>query len=88
MVTKTQYVTVKLTMRQLRYVDALLRRSLEREGPSCVDMTRKERGIINGVEKKLAALVYQAEPQPTLGRIVAEAELPAFHRDEARVELG
>ena len=78
MVTKTQYVTVKLTMRQLRYVDALLRRSLEREGPSCVEMTRKERGIISGVEKKLSTLVYQADTD----RSIQSARVKAMMKED------
>ena len=61
MVTKTQYVTVKLTMRQLRYVDALVRAALSADGIKRDEITRKERGIISGVEKKLSTLVYQAD---------------------------
>ena len=66
MVTKTQYVTVKLTMRQPRYVDALVRAALSVDGIKRDEITRKERGIISGVEKKLATLVYQADTDSSI----------------------
>ena len=58
MVTKTQYVNVKLTMRQLRYLDGLVRNSLQ--GRPWLALTKREHGVLSGVETKLSALVDQA----------------------------
>jgi hypothetical protein len=97
--TKTQYVTVTLTMRQLRCLDALVRKALEGvevavrseqrgraalsfEGMKKLEMTRCERGVISGVEKKLSTLLYQADVDRSIRtdrvkRLTAEQAKPA-----------